>query len=64
MNILLYKKYISNKHLLYSTGNYTELYLIFYNLGGKRSEKYIHIYIYVYNMWSIHILYKMKQGKG
>ena len=39
---LLYIKYISNKDLLYSTGNYIQYLVITYN--GKESEN---VYIYV-----------------
>ena len=43
--ILLYKKFINNKDLLYSTGSYIQYLIITYN--EKESEKE-HIYIYIY----------------
>ena len=43
---LLYIKQISNKDLLYSTGNYTQYLVITYN--GKESEKEKNVYICVY----------------
>ena len=39
-------KYINNKDLLYSTGNYTQNLIIIYN--GKESGKKIHMYAYIY----------------
>ena len=39
--IFLYIKYITNKDLPYSTGNYIQYFVIVYN--GKESEKNIHI---------------------
>ena len=47
MNIytLLYMKFVTNKDLLYSAGNYSQHLVINYN--GKETEKeYIYIYIY------------------
>ena len=45
---LLYVKQVINKDLLYSTGKYTQYFVITYK--GKESEKeYIYIYIYIYN---------------
>ena len=41
---LLYIKYINNKDLLYSTGNYIQCLIITNN--GKESEKYIYMYTY------------------
>ena len=52
---LLYIKYITNKDLLYSTGNYTQYFVITYK--GKESEKekiYIHTYIYELNHCAVH----------
>ena len=43
---LLYIKKITNKDLLYSTGNYIQYFEITYN--GKESEQNIYIYIYIY----------------
>ena len=48
---LLYIKQVTNKDLLYSTGNSTQYSVITYM--GKESEKdciciYIHIYMYMY----------------
>ena len=37
IHILIYIKYVTNKDLLYSTGNYTQYFVITYN--GKESEK-------------------------
>ena len=46
-------KWINNKHLLYSTGNYTRYLIITYN--GKESEKeYVYICLYVYD-FSVHL---------
>ena len=51
-NTLLYIKKITNKDLLYSTGNYIQYFVITYN--GKESEQnththtHTHIYIYIY----------------
>ena len=43
---LLYVKQVNNKDLRYSTGNYTQYFVITYN--GKESEKeYIYTHIYV-----------------
>ena len=42
IHILIYIKYVTNKDLLYSTGNYTQYFVITYN--GKESEKKIDIY--------------------
>ena len=43
-NTLLYKKYINNQDLLYSTGNYTQYFVITYS--GKESYKeYMCVYI-------------------
>ena len=42
---LLYIKQITNKDLLYNTGNYIQYLIITYN--GKESKKE-HIYIYIY----------------
>ena len=42
--ILLHIKWINNKDLLYSTGNYTQYLVITYD--GKESEKE---YTYMYN---------------
>ena len=56
---LLYIKYINNKDLLYSTGNYIQWLAITYN--GKESEKeytYIHVYAYTYlnmNLFVVHL---------
>ena len=44
--ILLYVKQI-NMEVLYSTGNYIQYLVIISNV--KESEKYTHIYIYIYN---------------
>ena len=44
MYTLLYIKQITNEDLLYSTGNYTQYFVITYK--GKESEKE---YIYIYN---------------
>ena len=47
MYTLLYIKQITNKDLLYSTGNYTQHFVITYN--GKESETgYIYIYVCMY----------------
>ena len=48
MNIytLLYIKYITNKDLLYGTGNYTQYFVITYN--GKILKRNIYIYIYTF----------------
>ena len=46
--ILLYTKQINNKHPLYSTGNYTQPFVITHM--GKKSEKiytYVNIYEYI-----------------
>ena len=45
---LLYIKQITNKDLLYSTGNYAQYIIIIYK--GKESEKdiYTHTHIYTY----------------
>ena len=46
IHTLLYIKYINNKALLYSTGNYIEYFVIIYK--GKESEKEnTHTYTYV-----------------
>ena len=42
---LLYIKLINNKVLLYSTGKYSQYFVITYN--GKEIEEYIYIFIYV-----------------
>ena len=61
MNIytLLYIKQITNKDLLYSTGNSTQYLVITYN--GKESEKdYKYIYIYIYIHTHIYMyIYKL-----
>ena len=44
---LLYIKQITNKDLLYSTGNNTQYLVITYN--GKKSKKRVYIYVYMYN---------------
>ena len=44
-HILLYIRQITNKDLLYSTGNSTQYFVITYM--GKESEK-MKIYIYIY----------------
>ena len=44
--ILLYIKWINNKDLLYSTGNYTQYLIITYN--GNESEKEYNVYMYIY----------------
>ena len=45
---LLYIKQISQKDLLYSTGNYTQYHVIIYI--RKESEKvYMCVYLYIYN---------------
>ena len=50
---LLYIKYIDNKDLLYSTGNYFQYLVIIYN--GKESEKeYICIYVYL-NHFAVYV---------
>ena len=41
---LLYIKEINNKDPLYSTGNYTQYFVITYE-GKESKEKYIYIYI-------------------
>ena len=38
---VIYMKYINNKDLLYSRGNYTQHFVITYK--GKESEEYIHV---------------------
>ena len=43
---LLYKKEITNKDLLYSTGNYTQYFVITY-MGRESEEEYIYVYIYI-----------------
>ena len=45
---LLYIKYITNKDLLYSTGNYIQYLVITYNGRECRKRIYIFIYIYIY----------------
>ena len=50
---LLYIKQITNKDLLYSTGNYAQYLIIIYK--GKESEKDIHTHTYIYIQ--IHIIY-------
>ena len=58
---LLYTKQITNKDLLYSTGNYTQYLVITYK--GKESEKeymciyiYVCLYIYIYlNHFAVHL---------
>ena len=37
----IYMKYITNKDLLYSRGNYTQYFVITFK--GKESEEYIHV---------------------
>ena len=62
MNIytLLYIKYITNKDLLYGTGNYTQYLVVTYN--GKESKKeyeykcrYIYTYIYIHTYTYMYI---------
>ena len=43
LTLSLYTKWITNKDLLYSTGNYTQYVAI--ACKGKQSEIYIYIYI-------------------
>ena len=43
---LLYTKWINNKILLYSTGNYIQYFVI--NHNGKEYDKYIYTYIYIH----------------
>ena len=53
---LLYIKQIIYKDLLYSTGNYTQYFVI--NYKGKESEKeyiYVHVYIDMYICTCIYI---------
>ena len=45
LTLSLYTKWITNKDLLYSTGNYTQYVAI--ACKGKQSEIYIYIYIYI-----------------
>ena len=47
--ILLYIKYITNKDILYSTGNYTQYFVITYK--GNKSEKEF-IYIFIFSIYS------------
>ena len=42
----LYMKQINNKDLMYSTGNYSQYFVIIYR--GKESENNLYIYIYTY----------------
>ena len=44
---LLYIKQITNKDLLYSTGNYTQYLVITYS-GKKLDKEYIYISVYTY----------------
>ena len=54
---LLYIKQISNKDLLYSTGNYTQYLVITYN--GKEYEKE---YIYMYLFFQVLFPYRLLQN--
>ena len=44
---LLYIKWVTNKDLLYSIGNYTQHFVIIYE-GRESVREYIYIYIYIY----------------
>ena len=46
MNTLLYLKGITNKDLLYSTGNSAHCYVAAW-MGGEFGGEWIHIYIYM-----------------
>ena len=45
---LLYKEWINNKFLLYSTGNYIQCPVINHN-GKEYEKKYVYILMYMYN---------------
>ena len=44
MYILLYLKWMTNKALLYSTGNFTQYYLAAW-MGGEFGGEWIHVYV-------------------
>ena len=46
MYMLLYLKWITNKDLLYSTGNSAQCYVAAW-MGGNFKEKWIHVYIWL-----------------
>ena len=50
---LLYTKYITNKNLLYSIGNYTECLVVTYN-AKKKVKKRIYIFI-KWNHFTVHL---------
>ena len=54
---LQYIKYIRNKGLVYSPGNYTQNFVIAYM--GKESEKVYILYIYFY-IWLNHFVVHLK----
>ena len=51
--ILPYTKWINNKGLLYSTGNYIQYPVI--NHNGKNMKKNVYIYIYIYTYIYIYV---------
>ena len=55
MYTLLYLKWITNKDLLYSTGNYTLYFVISYK--GKESEKEYIFLKYIYYIYNIYYIY-------
>ena len=56
-DISLYIKYITNKDLLYSTGNTSQYFVMTY--VGKESKKRVYIYLSIY-FYLIHFAVKQK----
>ena len=53
MYTLLYLKWITNKNLLYSTGNSTQCYVAAW-MGGGFGEEWIHVYVWL-SPFTVHL---------
>ena len=53
MYILLYLKWITNKDLLYSTGNSAQCYVAAW-MGGESGEEWIHVYVWL-SPFTVHL---------
>ena len=52
IHILIYIKYVTNKDLLYSTGNYTQYFVTTYNRKEYEKNRYICMYN---NHFAVHL---------
>ena len=53
MYTLLYLKWITNKGLLYTTGNSAQCYVVAW-MGGESEEEWMHMYVWL-NPFALHL---------